>query len=72
MEEMTAEKKQIEQELKLYLGEAETAENANYRVSWKSVSSQRIDEKRLREERPEVYEQYRKTLNFRRLTIKVA
>ena len=66
------EKKQIEQELKLYLGEAETAENANYRVSWKSVSSQRIDEKRLREERPEVYEQYRKTLNFRRFTIKAA
>ena len=72
LEEMTAEKKQIEQELKLYLGEAETAENANYRVSWKSVSSQRIDEKRLREERPEVYEQYRKTLNFRRFTIKAA
>lgn len=72
LEEMTTEKKQIEQELKLYLGEAETAENANYRVSWKSVSSQRIDEKRLREERPEVYEQYRKTLNFRRFTIKAA
>ena len=72
LEEMTTEKKQIEQELKLYLGEAEAAENANYQVSWKSVSSQRIDEKRLREERPEVYEQYRKTLNFRRLTIKVA
>lgn len=58
------------QELKLYLGEAEAAENANYRVSWKSVSSQQIDEKRLKEERPEVYEQYRKTLNFRRFTVK--
>ena len=72
LEEMTTEKKQIEQELKLYLGEAEAAENANYRVSWKSVSSQRIDEKRLKEERPEVYEQYRKTLNFRRFTVKAA
>jgi len=72
LDEMTTEKKQIEQELKLYLGEAEAAENANYRVSWKSVSSQRIDEKRLKEERPEVYEQYRKTLNFRRFTVKAA
>ncbi len=72
LEEMTTEKKQIEQELKLYLGEAEAAENANYRVSWKSVSSQRIDEKRLKEERPEVYEQYQKTLNFRRFTVKAA
>ena len=70
--EMTTEKKQIEQELKLYLGEAEAAENANYRVSWKSVNSQRIDEKRLKEERPEVYEQYRKTLSFRRFTVKAA
>ena len=49
LDEMTTEKKQIEQELKLYLGEAEAAENANYRVSWKSVNSQRIDEKRLKE-----------------------
>ncbi|MEY8431516.1 lambda-exonuclease family protein [Lachnospiraceae bacterium 48-42] len=72
LDEMTTEKKQIEQELKLYLGEAEAAENANYRVSWKSVNSQRIDEKRLKEERPEVYEQYRKTLSFRRFTIKAA
>ena len=72
LDEMTTEKKQIEQELKLYLGEAEAAENANYRVSWKSVNSQRIDEKRLKEERPEVYEQYRKTLSFRRFTVKAA
>ena len=72
LDEMTTEKKEIEQELKLYLGEAEAAENANYRVSWKSVNSQRIDEKRLKEERPEVYEQYRKTLSFRRFTVKAA
>ena len=72
LDEMTTEKKQIEQELKLYLGEAEAAENANYMVSWKSVNSQRIDEKRLKEERPEVYEQYRKTLSFRRFTVKAA
>jgi len=72
LDEMTTEKKQIEQELKLYLGEAEAAENANYRVSWKSVNSQRIDEKRLKEERPEVYEQYRKTLSFRRFIVKAA
>ena len=65
-------KRQIEQELKLYLGEAEIAENEQYRVSWKSVSSQRIDEKRLREERPEVYEKYRKTTQYRRFMVKAA
>lgn len=72
MNKMTAEKKQIEQELKLYLGEAEAAENARYRVSWKPVSSQRLDEKRLKEERPEVYEKYKKVSEYRRLVVKAA
>ena len=72
IEDMETEKRQIEQELKLYLGEAEIAENGKYRVSWKSVSSQRIDEKRLKEECPEVYEKYRKTTQYRRLLVKAA
>lgn len=72
IEAMTMAKRQIEQELKLYLGEAEIAENEQYRVSWKSVGSQRIDEKRLREERPEVYEKYRKTTQYRRFMVKAA
>ena len=72
IETMAAEKRQIEQELKLYLGEAEIAENEQYRVSWKPVSSQRIDEKRLKEERPEIYEKYRKTTQYRRFTVKAA
>lgn len=66
------EKRLIEQELKLYLGEAESAENEKYRVSWKSVSSSRLDEKRLKEEKPEVYNQYQKTILSRRFTVKAA
>jgi len=72
MAELETEKRLIEQELKLYLGEAEIAENEQYRVSWKSVSSNRIDEKRLKEEKPEVYKQYQKTVESRRFTVKVA
>lgn len=72
MNRMTVEKKQIEQELKLYLGEAEAAENARYRVSWKPVSSQRLDEKRLKEERPDIYEKYKKISEYRRLIVKAA
>lgn len=69
---MDTEKKQIEQELKLFLGEAETAENEQYRVSWKSVSSNRLDEKRLKEEQPEIYERYKKSVSSRRFTVKAA
>lgn len=56
MEHMEKEKRQIDQELKLYLGDAETAENEHYRVSWKNVSRSSLDEKRLKEEEPEIYE----------------
>ncbi len=72
IEKLEKEKRLIEQELKLYLGEAELAENARYRVSWKQVSSSRLDEKRLKEERPEIYEQYKKTIKSRRFTVKAA
>ena len=69
---LEAEKRKIEQELKLYMGEAELAENERYRVSWKAVSSSRLDEKRLREERPEIYAEYQKTIQSRRFTVKAA
>lgn len=72
MERMDTEKKQIEQELKMYLGDAEVAENADYRVSWKSFNSNRLDEKRLKEERPEIYEEFKKQTTSRRFTVKAA
>lgn len=56
----------------MYLGEAELAENEKYRVSWKPVCSNRLDEKRLKEEQPEVYEKYRKETKSRRFTVKAA
>ncbi len=45
IERMEKEKKRIEQELKLYLGDAEAAENERYRVVWKEIHSWRMDEK---------------------------
>lgn len=69
---MDTEKRQIEQELKLYFGEAEAAENELYRVSWKTVESSRLDEKRLKEEQPELYEKYKKSVLSRRFTVKAA
>lgn len=72
MERMEKEKRRIEQELKLYLGEAETAENENYRVSWKSVLSSRIDTAKLKAEEPEVYQRYLKPMQSRRFTVQAA
>ena len=72
IERLDMEKRQIEQELKLYLGEAETAENEHYRVSWKPVCSSRLDTEKLKAECPEVYEKYQKTIRMRRFTVKAA
>lgn len=72
IEKMEKEKKQIEQELKLYMGEAETAENERFRVSWKPVDSSRVDGNRLKEERPEIYAKYQKTIHSRRFAINAA
>lgn len=72
MERMEKEKKQIEQELKVYLGAAEIAENEHYRVSWKAFSSNRIDTNRLKTEQPEIYKKYLKTSRSRRFSVQAA
>ena len=72
VEKIETEKRQIDQELKLYLGDAEIAENEHYRVSWKNFSRSSIDEKRLKAEQPEIYEKYRRETTSRRFTVKVA
>ena len=72
LEKIETEKRQIDQELKLYLGDAEIAENEHYRVSWKNFSRNSIDEKRLKAEQPEIYEKYRRETISRRFTVKAA
>lgn len=72
LEKIETEKRQIDQELKLYLGDAEIAENEHYRISWKNFSRSSIDEKRLKAEQPEIYEKYRRKTISRRFTVKAA
>lgn len=72
MEKLTMEKNQIEQELKLFMGEAEVAENEHYSISWKPVVTNRIDAKLLKEEHPEIFKQYRKESYSRRLLVRAA
>ena len=72
MKSMETEKRQIEQEVKLYMGAAEVAENEGFRVLWKNVTSSRLDSKRLKEEQPEIYSQYCSTSVSRRFQVKAA
>ena len=72
IERMDTEKRQIEQELKMYLGNAEEADGEGFWVTWKNVSSRRIDSTRLKADDPETYMRYSKETCTRRLIIKAA
>lgn len=72
LDKLSSEKNQIEQELKLYMGEAERAENEKYLVSWKSVITNRVDTKLLKTEQPDIFNKYLRESQSRRFTIKAA
>ncbi len=70
--ELEREQKQIEQEVKLYMQDNELAASDRYRVSWTNVDTSRLDTKRLKAEKPEIYQDFAKVTSSRRLTIKAA
>lgn len=66
------EQKQIEQEVKLYMQENEFAVSGKYRVSWSNIENTRLDVKRIRQEAPEIYQNYATISTSRRFQIKAA
>lgn len=70
--ELEREQKQIEQEVKLYMQDNELASSDRYRVSWTNVDTARLDTKRLKAEKPDIYQDFAKITSSRRLTIKAA
>lgn len=69
-EKLDHEKKQIEQEIKVYMEDAEQADSDQYSVTWKSVSSSRIDSKKLKSDFPDVYQSCVKESELRRFIVK--
>ena len=72
IEDLQREQSRIEQEVKLFMKDNELASSSNYRVSWSSVETTRLDTKRIREEKPELYQDYAKVSSSRRFQIKAA
>lgn len=63
-------KEKAANKLKILLGENETGIAGNKIVSWKSISSDRVDTKQLKSECPDLYTKYVLQLNYRRFSIK--
>jgi len=51
--------------IKQFLGETETGTCDGYRVTWKNGTRTGIDTKKLKADRPEIYQEYIKTTTFR-------
>ena len=66
------EQKQIEQEVKLFMGKNQYAASERYRVSWGNIDSVRLDLKRMKAEKPEIYADYGKSSHYRRFEVKAA
>lgn len=70
IKELETQKKAAENQLKAMLENYETGWIGERRVNWKTVSSSRLDTKKLRTERPDIYEQYVNESTSRRFSVK--
>ena len=73
-EDLNAEIEAIQEEIKAHMTEADTDTliAGQYKVSWKSVTSTRIDTTALRKDLPEVWQEYGKTTTSRRFSVALA
>ena len=72
IDRLQKEQNSIEQEVKLYMQDNELASSDSFRVSWKNIDSTKLDTKRIKEERPELYADYGKVSHSRRFEVKAA
>ena len=72
MKLLETEKRQIDQEIKVIMDGHEMANSCRYRVTWREVISSRLDTKRLKEEKPDIYREFLQESKSSRFTVKVA
>ena len=70
-DDLNAEIEAIQEEIKVHMIEtdADTLTAGQYKVTWKPVTSTRIDTTALRKDLPEVWQEYGKTTTTRRFNI---
>ncbi|MCD7777804.1 MAG: YqaJ viral recombinase family protein [Clostridiales bacterium] len=69
---LETEKAQIEQEVKAYMQDCETANSDKYFVTWTNVNTSRLDTKRIKAEKPDIYNAFLKVTSSRRFKVKSA
>lgn len=62
--------KKIEQDIQVEMKDNELAISDNYQISWKTQSKTSLDNKKLKEDYPDIFERYSKSKSYRVLRIK--
>ena len=70
IDKLEKEKATIEQKVQLQMEDAAYGISSEYRVSWVTTESKRLDTKKLKEEQPEMYNQYSNISSCRRFTVR--
>lgn len=69
IDEATAEAEALKDALKAAMGDAEEVRAGAYKITWKAVTSARIDTAALKEALPDLAQQFTKTTTARRFCI---
>ena len=69
IEEAQEEAESIKDQLKAHMGEREELRAGGYRITWKPVTSSRLDATALRKALPEVAERFTRTSTTRRFVL---
>ena len=69
VKELEKQKTGLANQIKAAMGEYETGEVDGTVVSWKKISRESLDSKRLRKAQPEVFAEYRNISSYRKLSI---
>ena len=69
IDEATAEAEALKDEIKLFMGDSEELTAGEYKITWKPVTSRRLDTAALNKALPELAAQFTKTTTTRRFCI---
>lgn len=69
IEEAQAEAEAIKDTIKAHMGDAQELRAGEYKVTWKPVTSSRLDSKALKAAAPELVEPFTKTVTSRRFCV---
>ena len=69
IEEAQAQAEALKDEIKAAMGEAEALQAGEYKISWKNVTSSRLDTAALKQALPEIAARFTKESTTRRFTI---